>query len=295
MSPRVLTALITVQILFGMNYVISKIVVAAWPPLFWASFRILISTLFLLSYAFFSGRKSPRGLSFFGPLVIFSLLGIIINQSSFLMGLRLTTSTNSAILNTLIPVFTLAIVTMRGIEKMTPKRLLGFFLAFSGVLIIRKIENFTFSDQTFVGDLLNIVNCISYSLFLSYSKKFLEKYDPVWSVTWLFAYGSIGLTLIALPDWLSLSIPTLTPRLLACMAFAIFGGTLTTYFLNTWALVYARSSSVALFIYLQPIVASLLAWIWLGEPITLRAIASSALIFLGFFFALSLENEKAKT
>jgi drug/metabolite transporter (DMT)-like permease len=219
-------------------------------------------------------------------------LGIIINQSSFLTGLRLTTSTNSAILNTLIPVFTLLIVTLRGIEKVTVKRLIGFAFALTGVLIIRKVENFTLSDQTFVGDMLNIVNCLSYSLFLSYSKKFLEKYDPVWSITWLFAYGSVGLTLISIPDWVALNIPELTPRLLACMAFAVFGGTLATYFLNTWALVYAKSSSVALFIYLQPVVASLLAWIWLDEPITLRAIFSSGLIFVGFFFALVLENKK---
>src|SRR6185312_13343906 len=110
----VLAALIAVQVLFGVNYVVTKVVVGAFPPLLWASLRIIISSIFMLTVAFMSGHEHPKdGKKFFGPLVIFALLGIIINQSSFLVGLRYTTATNSAVLNTLIPVFTLLLVTLR--------------------------------------------------------------------------------------------------------------------------------------------------------------------------------------
>src|SRR5689334_19622890 len=116
MPLNVLNTLILIQVLFGINYVTSKIVVDHFPPLVWASIRIIISTAIMFGIALSSGRPSPRGRRFFGPLVVYSLLGIIINQGSFLVGLRYTTSTNSAILNTLIPVFTLMIVTLRGQE-----------------------------------------------------------------------------------------------------------------------------------------------------------------------------------
>lgn len=285
----IVAALITVQVLFGINYVVSKLVVAAFPPLVWASFRIIISSLLMLaaSLAFRREMHPKDGRKFFIPLIGFALLGTVINQASFLMGLHYTTATNSAILNTLIPVFTLMIVTARGQEPLTLKRAIGFLFAFTGVLAIRKVEDFTLSDKTLIGDLLTVLNCLCYGLFLSYSKKFLETHDRVWTTTWLFLYGSVGLTVLALPDWVRFSWPPLTPVLLAAMAFAIIGGTLVTYFLSIWTLAYTRSSSVAIFVYLQPIVASALAWFWFGETVTPRTVFSSLLIFTGVLMALA--------
>jgi drug/metabolite transporter (DMT)-like permease len=287
MSLSVLLALITIQVLFGMNYVISKIVVDAFPPLVWASIRIIVASAIMLLVCLLTKRRHPvGGWKFFGPLIGFSLLAVIINQGSFLVGLHYTTSSNSAVLNTLIPVFTLLIVTLRGQERLTVTRVLGFIFAFGGVLAIRKVEELSFSNKTVIGDLLTILNCLSYGCFLALSKSFIEKHDRVWTTTWLFLYGSVGLTLLAIPQYQNFTMPALTPRLEACMAFAIVGGTLLTYFLNNWALAKAPSSLVALFIYLQPVVTALLAWGWLGTPITARMVVSTCLIFTGMFLAL---------
>jgi drug/metabolite transporter (DMT)-like permease len=279
---------LTIQVLFGINYVISKEVVDNFPPLVWASVRIIISSALMLTVALLSRRKHPTpNAKFFRPLIGYALLGIIINQASFLVGLHYTTAVNSAILNTLIPVFTLLIVTLRGQEQISGKRIVGFLCAFAGVLVIRKVEHLNFSDNTLIGDLLTILNCLSYAFFLSYAKRFLESHDRLWTTVWLFIYGSAGLTLFAIPQYATAHTPTLSNTLLACMAFSIIGGTLITYFLNLWTLAHTKSSSVALFIYLQPVVASLMAWAWKGDTITPRAIFSMGLIFSGMLLALS--------
>jgi drug/metabolite transporter (DMT)-like permease len=284
----VLLALIAVQLLFGAGYVVSKILVGVFPPLVWASIRIIVSMVIMVGVAVFSERKSPRGWNeFFKPLIGYALLGMIINQSSFLVGLSHTTSTNSAILNTLIPIFTLAIVTLRGQEQFTFARGVGFIMALSGVLLLRKVEEFSLSSETFVGDALTVLNCLSYALFLALSKPFLQKHDRVWTTAWLFVYGSIGITALAAPDFLHFTPPVMTANLWACAFFAIVGTTLLTYFLNFWALAHARSSSVALFIYLQPPIAAAIAFFWMGEPITLRALVSSAMIFVGMLLGMN--------
>jgi len=284
----VLFALITVQVLFGMNYVISKVVVGAFPPLVWASIRIIISSFVMLSAVLASGRPHPKGgWSYFGPLIPFALLATIINQASFLVGLKYTTSTNSAILTTLMPVVTLLLVTLRGQEPATLKKATGFFFALAGVLIVRKVENFSLSDKTLYGDLLTILNALCYGVFLSFSKKFFEKHDALWTTTWLFIYGSVGLTLLAVPDYLHFQPPAMDSKLWAACAFAVVGATLMPYFLNFWALRYAKSSHVALFIYIQPVIASLIAWGWMGEEITVRTILASGLIFFGVVLAMS--------
>jgi drug/metabolite transporter (DMT)-like permease len=277
-----------------MNYVISKIVVGQFPPLVWASIRIILSTIVMLGVALSSGRPMPKGKSFFVPLIAYALLGVIINQSSFLVGLSHTTSTNASILNTMIPIFALLIITIRGQEPLTFYRLMGFISAFAGVLVLRRVENLTLSDKTLVGDLLIIVNCLSYALFLSFSKKFLERHDPLWTTAWLFIYGSVGITLIALPDWLRFHPPVMTPSLWAASAYAVFGATLLTYFLNFWALKYARSSHVALFIYMQPVVTSTIAWLWMGEAITLRTVLASLFIFVGMLLGLTRPDQRQR-
>jgi len=275
-----------VQVLFGINYVVSKVVIGVFPPLVWASLRIAIATLVMLVATLALKRPHPTdGRAFFIPLIGFALLGAVINQSAFLVGLKHTTSTNSAILNTLIPVFTLLVVTARRQEPLTWARAVGFVLALTGVLVIRNVEHLTISDDTLLGDLLTMVNCISYALFLSYSKKFMEAHDSLWTTTWIFAYGTVGLTVLALPDWAAFQWPAMSPGLWAAAIFAVLGATLLTYFLNFWALAHAKSSQVALYIYIQPVVAAALAWAWQGEIPTARTAAASVLIFLGMLLA----------
>jgi drug/metabolite transporter (DMT)-like permease len=284
---QVIAALLTVQILFGINYVVSKHLVEIFPPLLWASFRVVFSCFILFGIAIYSKRPAPKlNKEFLFQAAFFSLLGVIINQGSFIVGIRHTSATNSAVLSTLIPIFTLLFVTVLGKERLTLKRGIGFIFALAGVLIIRKIEVFSFSDETFLGDSLIILNCLSFGLFLSLSKKFAESYDPIWTTSWLFLFGSIGLTIIAAPDWYAFHWPPLNMNLFLSMAFAILGSTLLAYFLNLWTLGKTHSSSVALFIYLQPVIASVLAWIWLGEIITLRTLFSSGLIFIGMILSI---------
>lgn len=288
-SPfAVIAALIGVQLCFGSNYVVSKVVVSHFPPLVWAGIRIAISTVVMFAVCLSSGRPCPKlDREFLLPMIGLALMGTILNQASFLVGLSLTTSANSAVLNTLIPIFTLAIVTLRGLEVFNWKKGAGFILAMVGVLVLRKIEDIRFSDSTFIGDLLIVFNCLIYASFLSFSKKFLMKHDSLWVTAFLFLYGTIGINIIAIPSWMNFAAPVMDTHLISIAAFAIVFGTLAPYFLNFWALKHAKASQVALFIYLQPIIAAAIAYLWLGDTITVRVVVSSTFIFAGLLVALS--------
>jgi drug/metabolite transporter (DMT)-like permease len=281
-------ALFLVQLFFGINYVVSKQVVSQFPALVWADIRIVISTLFMLGIALVSGRARPK---FSGNdwkmLVGLACLGTIFNQAFFLVGLKLTTSVNSAVINTLIPVVTLALVTVRGQEKGSWIKTCGFILAFAGVLVIRPIEQLRFSDQTFIGDLLNVGNCVLYACFLSYGKKWMEKFDAIWVTAYLFIVGSIGLSILSIPSWTQMVWPEMTNGLIGSILFAILLGTLAPYFLSFWALKHAQSSKVALFIYIQPVITGFIAWKWFDESVTLRKGIAASMVFTGMLIALS--------
>jgi len=287
MKPSVLAALLAVQVLFGLNYVISKDVVTAFPPLAWASIRALISACLLVLVAILLNRKHPKlDRKFFLPLIPLSMLSVSLNQSLFLVGLTKTTATNSSILNTLIPVFTLLIVTLKGMERLTLKRAFGFLLGLLGVLALRGVENLSVGGETWVGDVMTILNCACYATFLVVGKQWISQYDKIWATAWLFIAGSLTITIFATPDLLHMQWPVMTWSLGFAAFYAVFLGTFATYLLNFWALARAKSSSVSLFIYLQPVVAVLLAWGWKGEVPTLRSLGAGLLIFLGMLSAL---------
>lgn len=290
-------SLVLIQVLFGINYVVSQIILQSFPPMVWASLRIIIASMvmFFIALAVKPQERPKISISFLKPLIVFTFLGTIINQTAFLKGLQYTTPTNSAILNTLIPVFTLLFVTFRGLEPITRSRAIGFILAFAGVLLMRKIEDFSWGDKTVQGDLLTILNCLSYGLFLAYSREFLRQHNRLWITAYMFLFGSIGITLMALPDWFQFGGLNFTWSLLGAMTFSIIGGTLITYFLNNWTLTHSNSSSVAIFIYLQPIVAASLAWAWFGQVVTLRTFLSSLIILLGVLLVLGFFNRKIST
>lgn len=285
-SKLIFGVLVLVQILFGINYIVSKVIVAAFPPLVWASFRSVVTVILMGLLVDLMGKRHPvGGRRFFLPLIGFSFLGVIINQGCFLVGLFYTTSTNSAILSTLIPIFTLITVILLGREPLTVPKVIGFFCAFVGVLVLVRVEEFRLSNATVVGDLLTIINGLSFGLYLALSKQFLEKHDRVWVTFWMFLVGSFGISLVALPDWRVFEWPAMTLGLWQCAIYAIVAGTFLTYLLNNWVLAYTEASRVAIFIYLQPVVTTLLAWWYFGETITLRTLAGSGFIFAGVYLA----------
>lgn len=289
---QVSLALIAVQILFGINYAVSKYILAYLPPLVWASSRIFVAAVAMLAYAKWVWKKpSPfQNLRALLPLIPFALFGMIINQSAFLMGLRFTTAGNSAILNTMIPLFTVGVVALMGKEKFHRGKVFGFTMALIGVLIIQKVENLSFHGDEVIGNFLTLLNCLSYAVFLGIGKNFLENTDRVWATAWLFVFGAIGIGSLSIPAWQDFDFQKFSsqtsPFLFMAMAFSIIGGTLLTYFLNLWALARVKSSEVALYIYLQPFIAVLVAWLWLGEIPTLRTGIASLFIFVGIWQAM---------
>jgi len=283
--------LLAVQVLFGVNYVVSKMILGYFPPLVWAVIRMALAATVMLSVLSVTRRHLyPKdGWKFYGPLALLSVFGIILNQSLFLLGLKHTTATNSAVLNVLTPVFTMLIMTLRGHERRDAsryRRYFGFFLAFAGVLAIRKIEEIKFSNETFLGDFLTILNCLSFSIFLTISQKFFQAHDRLWSTAWMFIYATIGIGLMSAGSWSGFVFPPMTWELGVAIFFAVVGATVLTYFLNAWALTYANPVHVSLGIYIQPVIAALLAWSMFDEKITVRTALSSLLIFVGLFLVL---------
>src|SRR6185503_1606907 len=196
----VAVSLVLVQVFFGVHYLAAKILLRDIPPRAWAVLRVTAGAAVLLAAVFALRRRLPREPRDLGLLALFSIFGVVVNQVCFVEGLYRTTPTHSAILNTTIPVGTLLFALLLGRETLDGGKILSILLALGGVLLVVHPERATFGSATLAGDLLTLVNALSYGFFLVISKRALARMDPLAATAVLMSFGALGILAIGGPS-----------------------------------------------------------------------------------------------
>ena len=282
MRIRVHSALFTVALLFSANYVVSKLGMREFSPMAFAWTRIAGAALTLAVLAPGEApldREDPR------RVAGFAILGVVINAPLFLLGLSLTSVHVAAILITTIPVFTLAAAIVLGRERRSATRIGGIALACAGALMVVGGESLAGTWRSVLGAMLIVINCLSYALYLVISKPSMARLSPLRVVAQMFGVGALVLLpFAALPlarqDWQSLSAGAWL-----ALALVIIGPTIVAYLLQAWALRHADSSLVATYTYVQPVLATFLGAMFLGETIHPIVIVAAVVIFFGVWLA----------
>ena len=280
---RIHLALFAVAILFSLNYIISKLAVSAFAPLTFGYLRVVGSAIVLMALV----RPSIADLTRkdWAKLFAYSMLGVVINQSFFLVGLSLTSAHIAAILMTMIPVFTLADAIVLGRERATLAKIGGIVLAFSGALLVVMREGLGGATKSFLGDWLLIINGFAYALYLVVAKRDMARLAPRRVIAIVFGIASIAMLPVSLHSMINEHWSAIPPRAWLALVLVILGPTVAAYLLNAWALAYTSSSLVAAYTYLQPVLTAGLAAAWLHETISGAAAIAAVMIFTGLYLS----------
>ena len=278
---RVTLALLTVQLLFAIHYVAAKHLLEHIPPPAWAALRVTGAAAIMLAFTRHDWPRWPRSRRMWARLALLSVFGVIVNQILFVEGLSRTVPSHSALINTSIPVVTLLAAVLLRQEHFDRRKIAAVAVALTGVLILLRVEDFDPSAGTVQGDLLTLANASSFSVFLVLSRPVARELGARIVTPIVFGIGAIAITLFGLPSLVSTDWSAVPPLVWLLAMVIVLGPTVGTYALNVWALRRVESSRVALFVYLQFVLAApLSAWL-LDEPLSLRLIPAAALVFLG--------------
>ncbi|MGD8376785.1 MAG: DMT family transporter [Acidobacteriota bacterium] len=281
---RVIAALTVVQFLFATHYVAAKEVLAVVPPRLWAAVRVLGAAMLLLAVTRLQGYRLPRGGRTLLRFTGFALLGVVINQVCFVEGLARTTPVSSALINCSIPVLTYLFAVVLRHEPARAWRALGIAVALGGIAVLLRLESFDLRDTLVQGNVLTVVNATSFSLFLVVSRPDLRRIPTLPATALLFLLGSAPITLLALPELAAFHPSVVPARIWWLGAYIVLFPTVGAYLLNYWSLRRAASSLVALFIYLQPVLAAVLAWLVRSEAPSSRDVLAFLLVAAGIAF-----------
>ncbi len=273
-------ALLAVQMSFGGFHVVAKILLDELTPLALAGIRVGIATPILLLLAWYSDRCLPKR-GDLPMLALLGLLGVFLNQVLFIVGLQFTTATNAAILMPSIPVFAVAVAALLRIEAIGWRRLLGIALAVTGALVVLGPGRLSSSSSVALGNLLILLNCLSYATFLVLQRPLLERLPWRTTIAWAFLFGSAGVLAVASFDLARLEPAAISASTWAGIAYIVALPTVFSYAVNTWAVKRSSPSMAATYTTAQPLFAATLASWFLGELLGWREAVGFLLIAAG--------------
>jgi drug/metabolite transporter (DMT)-like permease len=274
-------ALVVVQVAFASQTVEGKILMGpssaggeGVSPFAVAMVRMLGATLFFQAFTRATGTLRPATLRDHGWLAVLSILGIALNQTLFLVGLRMTSPVNAALLSVTIPVFTAAIAVALGQERASWRLGIGLALSIAGVAWLTGVGSV---DR---GALVVLANCVSYAFYIVLSRATIRRLGTLTVVTWIFTWGALLFAPLGLPDLVA-GAASWTPRAWGLLAYIVAMPTIVAYLCNAWALERSTPTLVSVYIYVQPVLAALLAWVQLGSTVSERLALAAVVIAAG--------------
>jgi drug/metabolite transporter (DMT)-like permease len=277
-------ALLIVQLAFATAPVAVKIALRELSSPALALLRVVAATaLFLVLHRLLGGERILSR-SDYGRLAWYALFGVVLNQLLYITALTRTTATTAQTLVTAGPALTLLVAILLQRETASGGKWLGIGLAAAGALYLVGAD---FGGAAGVGNLMILLNVLSFSIYLVISRDILARYSPLTVITWVFVFGTIGMTPFGLPA-AAREVTSISAATWLAVAWIVLVPTVAAYYLNQWALKRVEASVVAVYTYLQPIGTALLAMPLLGERPGLRLIPAAALIFLGVGITASL-------
>lgn len=276
-------ALIAVQVMFGSWPIFGKIVLTRLTTTTLVALRVAGAALAFLALQSIAGRVKIDRRRDYARLALFSLLGVVLNQLLFVKGLAMTTVINATLLCTTIPVFALLVSIAMGFDRMSGKKLLGIGLAAAGVIYLIDPLRADFTAHTTLGNLLIVLNALSYAAYIAISKDLLHRYGALTVITWVFIFGTVFTIPFGFYYTDLAALEYVGAKVWLAVAYIILVPTVGAYYLNAWALERVSPSTVAIYIYLQPLIAVALAPLILGEKWNSRTWVAMALIFAGVY------------
>jgi drug/metabolite transporter (DMT)-like permease len=286
------TALLLTNILFGANFsTVQYITARGVQPFGLNVIRIAVSAVLFWLLIFIVPHKPGIKKEHFGRMLICALTGVVINTLLFLKGLTLTLSMHASLLMLVTPVFITIAAAWLIKEPLTIYKLAGLALGIGGaIMLVLLKENHGQGKNVFLGNLLIVINAISYAFYFVLVRPLMEVYHPFHVIRWVFTLGLLFVLPIGWSEFSQINWQAFTAKDYAALSFVVLGATFFAYLFNLYGIAKLGASVAGAYIYTQPVFAALIAIFILNESLTLYKIIAALLIVGGVV----LVNKKIK-
>jgi drug/metabolite transporter (DMT)-like permease len=272
-------ALMFVVLMWALTFSTFKVAWRNVDPVAFTAVRFAATLVIAIAVVMFAkSRVRPRRADL--PTIVASgLAGYFAYQMLFILGLDRTTAVASAILVSTHPLFSVLFAWMLGREKPTRRQMLGIAVAFLGVVVFLRVWD-ALGAATW-GDLLSLGAAAAFGAYGVINQPLSKRYPPRELMAYTLAIGGGLVVLVGLPaavhqDWGALNT---TDWLI--MVYAIVGPVYLAYALWNWAIHRRGIARTTPYGFAVPVVAAVLAVIFLGETLHPEQIVGGLMVVAG--------------
>lgn len=289
MSTRVIAiiAAAIATLIYGVTFTIAKEILLYIKPFGLILVRILGATIifWLLGLTVKKDKIKPIEKEDYRKIAMAAFFGVGLNMLSFFKGLSYTTPISASVIMVMAPILVLIFSSILLKERLIPIRVIGIITGLIGavVLIVFSNKSQAESENVMLGNFLVLVNAASYAFYLVIVKKIIDKYHPFVFIKWLYLFGLLIVFPFGISEFLEIPWDVIPVVTYFKVSFVVIFTTCITYLFNIYALSKLRPTTVGIFIYLQPLIATIYALIVGSDTIDLVKIVAAMLIFIGVY------------
>ncbi len=297
MSKRnwALIAATLVSIIYGVTFTIAKDVMPKYvAPFGFIAMRVGGSVILFWMVAFL-GPKEKIALNDFPRIIAAALFGVAINMLTFFKGLSYTSPIMGAVLMVTTPMIVLILSAIIMKERMQKRKVFGIILGLSGTMtLILYGKSMINAPNATLGNLLIFINAVSYGFYLIIVKKLMDKYNAFTFVKWIYTFGFIMVLPFGWNEFQAIDWSTIPNPIFWKIGFVILFSTFFTYLLNLLSMRELKPTTVAVFIYLQPLFATVIAVSYGKDDLSFVKLLSAVLIFAGVFLVTQKKSSQSQ-
>ena len=272
-------------LIYGVNYTIAKEVMPLYiKPYAFIFLRVAGATLiFWFAGLFVKSQKIEK--EDYKKIVVASFFGVGLNMFAFFKGLSLTTPISASVMMVTSPIMVLIFSSILIRSAIGKKRILGVFTGLVGAILLITCGNSSHGSNTNSnwGNFLVFVNATSYGLYLVLAKRLIAKYNPIVFIKWLYLFGLIFVIPFSYHELSEVAWQGIPTNMYWNIGFVIIFTTCVTYLFNLYGLSKLKPTTVSVFIYLQPVIATIYALITGSDSLNFIKISATIIIFLGVY------------
>jgi drug/metabolite transporter (DMT)-like permease len=273
-----------VSIIYGVTFTIAKDVMPKYVDAFGFIVMRVGGSVILFWLLSFFGPKEKIAKADFPRIIAAALFGVALNMLTFFKGLSYTSPIMGAVLMVTTPMIVLVLSAFIIKERMENRKVLGIILGLAGTItLILYGKSMANAPNASLGNLLVFVNAVSYAFYLIIVKKLMDKYNAFTFVKWIYTFGFLMVLPFGWGEFQAIDFANLPTAIFWKIGFVVVFSTFLTYLLNLISMRELKPTTVAVFIYLQPLFATIFAVSLGKDDLSVVKLMSAVLIFVGVY------------
>lgn len=275
--------LLAMVLIWGVNFSVIKVALAELHPLAFNAFRFPLAALVLWAVLRRRGKGPAPARGDVARIVVLGVLGNVVYQLFFIFGMDRTTAGNASILLASTPIWTTLFSNLAGHEPVRPVIWLGVLGTVAGMalVVLGREAAVAAGGGRLLGDLLMVGASVSWSVYTVGAQRLVHRYGSLPVAAWTLWIGAAGLVLVGAVPLAATPIRAVSPLAWGATAYAGALGIGIAYMLWYFGVRRLGNTRTAVHSNLVPVVALLVAWVWLGEQPALPQLAGAAIIIAG--------------